>query len=29
MQNMNEEAHQGPQCPLSTLLHLQHTLGVL
>ena len=26
---LNEEVHQGPQCTLSTLLYLQHLLGLL
>ena len=27
--NLSKEVHQGPQCSLSVLLHLQHQLGPL
>ena len=29
MISLNKEVHQGPQFPLSGLLHLQHQLGPL
>ena len=29
MQSLNKEVHQGPQCPPTALLHLQHPLGPL